>query len=62
VEGDRECVKIIQVENASLADLTDVFLGVTVGFAVSAGMVVICFASYGVGILTTRTALIYKKP
>jgi hypothetical protein len=47
VERDGECLKIIQVENASLADLTDVFLGVTVGFAVPAGAVVlICSASY----------------
>jgi hypothetical protein len=47
VEGDGECIKIIQVENGTLDDLTGVLLGVTVGFAVPAGtVVVICSASY----------------
>jgi hypothetical protein len=31
-EGEGECLKIIQVENGSLADLVEVFLGVTRGF------------------------------
>jgi hypothetical protein len=51
VEGDGECIKIIQVENGTLDDLTGVLLGVTVGFAVPAGtVVVICSASYMVAV------------
>jgi hypothetical protein len=40
-EGEGECLKIIQVENGSLADLVEVFFGVTRGFDVPAGAVVL---------------------
>jgi hypothetical protein len=46
-KGDVECIKVIQVENASLANLTDVFHWVTVGCVVPAGTIIsICSASY----------------
>ncbi len=41
VEGDGDCCKILQVENASLSDLTTVFLAALEGFAVPAGAVVL---------------------
>jgi hypothetical protein len=41
VGGEGECVKIIQVENSSLTELVDVFLGLTRGFDVPAGAVVL---------------------
>ena len=41
VEGDGECFKILQVENASLSDLTTVLLAALEGFAVPAGAVVL---------------------
>ncbi len=41
VEGEGECLKIILVENGSLADLVEVFLGVTRGFDVPVGAVVL---------------------
>jgi hypothetical protein len=41
VEGDGDCFKILQVENASLSDLTTVFLATLEGFAVPAGAVVL---------------------
>ncbi len=40
-EGEGECLKIIQVENGALADLVEVFLGLTRGFDVPAGMVIL---------------------
>ncbi len=47
VEGNRKCLKIIKVENGILANLTDIFLGVIVGFAFLAGTIVsFCSASY----------------
>jgi hypothetical protein len=58
VEGDGECVKIIQVENSTLDDLTRVLLGVTVGFTVPAGTFVIsCLASY----MAADGATVYAK-
>jgi len=41
VEGEGDCLKIIQVENASLSDLTDVFLAAVKGYAMPAGTVVL---------------------
>jgi hypothetical protein len=41
VEGDGDCFKILQVENASLSDLTTVFLAALEGFTVPAGSVVL---------------------
>jgi hypothetical protein len=41
VEGDGECFKILQVENATLSDLTTVFLAALEGFTVPAGTVVL---------------------
>ncbi len=41
MEGDGECFKILQVENASLSDLTTVLLAALEGFAVPAGAVVL---------------------
>jgi hypothetical protein len=38
---ERECVKVVMVENGSLTDLVDVFLSLTKGFAVPAGAVVL---------------------
>ncbi len=39
--------KNTQVGNTSLANLTNVFLGVTIGFAILAGTIIsICFTSY----------------
>ena len=40
-EGEGDCLKIIQVENASLSDLTDVFLAAVKGYAMPAGTVVL---------------------
>ncbi len=41
MEGDGKCFKILQVENASLSDLTTVLLATLEGFAVPAGAVVL---------------------
>jgi hypothetical protein len=41
VGGEGECLKIIQVENGSLTELVEVFLGLTRGFDVPAGAVVL---------------------
>jgi hypothetical protein len=41
VEGDGDCFKILQVENASLSDLTTVFLAALEGFTVPARTVVL---------------------
>jgi len=41
VEGEGDCFKILQVENASLTDLTTVFLAALEGFTVPAGSVVL---------------------
>jgi hypothetical protein len=41
VEGEGECLKIIQVEDGTLVDLVEVFLGVTRGFDVPARAVVL---------------------
>ncbi len=41
VEGEGDCFKIIQVENASLSDLTTVVLAALEGFTVPAGTVVL---------------------
>ncbi len=40
VGGEGECLKIVQVENGSLTELVEVFLGLTRGFDVPAGAVV----------------------
>jgi hypothetical protein len=39
--GEGECLKIIQVENSTLIELVEVFLGMTRGFDVPAGTVVL---------------------
>jgi hypothetical protein len=41
VEGEGDCFKVIQVENASLSDLTTVFLAAVEGFTMPAGAVVL---------------------
>jgi len=41
VEGDGDCFKILQVENATLSDLTTVFLAALEGFTVPAGTIVL---------------------
>jgi hypothetical protein len=41
VEGEGDCFKVIQVENASLSDLTTVFLAAVEGFTIPAGAVVL---------------------
>jgi hypothetical protein len=41
VGGEGECIKIVQVENASLPELVEVFLGLTKGFNMPAGAVVL---------------------
>ncbi len=41
VGGEGECLKIVQVENGSLTELVEVFLGLTRGFDVPAGAVVL---------------------
>ncbi len=41
MEGDGDCFKVIQVENASLSDLTTVFLAALEGFTMPAGAVVL---------------------
>jgi hypothetical protein len=41
VGGEGECLKIVQVENSSLADLAGVFLSVTRGFDLPAGTVIL---------------------
>ncbi len=39
--GEGECLKIVQVENGSLSELVEVFMGITRGFDVPAGTVVL---------------------
>ncbi len=39
--GEGECIKIVQVENGSLAELVEVFLGLTRGFDLPAGTVLL---------------------
>ncbi len=57
-EGEGECLKIIQVENGSLADLVEVFLRVTRGFDVPAGAVVlIASASHGAAVAAADYAV-----
>jgi hypothetical protein len=41
VEGEGDCFKVLQVENASLSDLTTVFLAAVEGFTMPAGTVVL---------------------
>jgi hypothetical protein len=41
VGGEGECLMIIQVENGTLVELVEVFLGMTRGFDVPAGAVVL---------------------
>ncbi len=41
MEGDGDCFKILQVENASLTDLTTVFLAALEGFKVPAGSAIL---------------------
>ncbi len=41
MEGDGDCFKILQVEKASLSNLSSVFLAVLEGFTVPAGTVVL---------------------
>jgi hypothetical protein len=41
VEGEGHCFKVLQVENASLSDLTTVFLAAVEGFTMPAGTVVL---------------------
>ncbi len=45
VGGEGECLKIIQAENGSLTELVEVFLGLTRGFDVPAGAVVLLSSS-----------------
>jgi hypothetical protein len=40
-EGEGECLKVILIENCALADLVEVFLGLTRGFDMPAGAVVL---------------------
>jgi hypothetical protein len=40
VEGEGECLKVILIENCALSDLVEVFLGLTRGFDMPAGAVV----------------------
>jgi uncharacterized membrane protein YkgB len=47
VDGYNEGIKITQVGNTSLANFTNVFLGVTIGLAILAGTIItISFTSY----------------
>jgi hypothetical protein len=41
VEGEGECVKVVMVENCTITDLVDVFLGITKGSELPAGTVVL---------------------
>jgi hypothetical protein len=41
VEGDGDCFKVVQVENASLSDLTTVFLAALEGFTMPPGAAVL---------------------
>jgi hypothetical protein len=40
-EGEGECIKVIQIEHGSLAELVNVFLEITKGFSIPAGTVVV---------------------
>jgi hypothetical protein len=40
-EGDGECLKVIQIEHGSLAELVNVFLEITKGFSIPAGTIVV---------------------
>jgi hypothetical protein len=57
VEGSGECLKIIQVENSTLADLVEVFLGLTRGFNMPAGSVVLLASASYVPLLGLPTML-----
>jgi hypothetical protein len=47
VEGDGECIKIFRIEDGTLSELVDAFLGLIRGFSVPAGsVVVLASASY----------------
>jgi hypothetical protein len=47
VEGEGECVKVLRIEDGTLLELADAFLGLTRGFTVPAGsVVVLSSASY----------------
>jgi hypothetical protein len=57
VEGEGECLKIILIYNSSLADLVEVFLGVTRGFDVPVGtMVLMASASHAAAVGTADYA------
>jgi hypothetical protein len=61
-EGEGECLKIIQIENGSLADLVEVFLGLTRGFDVPAGTVVLmASASHAAAIGAADYAVDYVR-
>jgi hypothetical protein len=61
-EGEGECLKIIQVENGSLADLVEVFLRVTRGFDVPAvAVVLMASASHAAAVGAAEYAMDYVR-
>jgi hypothetical protein len=61
-EGEGECLKIIQVENGSLANLVEVFLRVTRGFNVPVGAVVlIASASHAAAVRAAGYAADFRR-
>jgi hypothetical protein len=65
VEGDCDCFKVLQVENASLSDLTTVFLADVEGFTVPVGAFVLIssishWADVGTGAYTEDLVKAYK--
>jgi hypothetical protein len=62
VGGEGECIKIVQVENASLTELVEVFLGLTKGFDMPAGAVVLlCSPSHAAVVGTADYAAEYVR-
>jgi hypothetical protein len=55
VEGDRECIKVLRIEDGSLLELADVFLGLTRGFTVPAGSVVVLSSASYLALVGTAT-------
>jgi hypothetical protein len=55
VEGDGDCFKVLQVENASLRDLTTVFLAALEGFTILAGAVMLVSSLSHLAAVSTAT-------
>jgi hypothetical protein len=52
-EGDGECLKVIQIEHGSLAELVNVFLEITKGFSIPAGTIVVMASASSMAVYGT---------